>query len=70
LSKAERDRLVGDYIFPKIKARHGDAFAGKLTGMILGLDPEEVFTLVKDDALLNSRSDEAKRVLEAHAVPA
>ena len=58
--------MVGDYLFPRIKTRHGDEYAGKLTGMILGLDPEELFTLVKDESLLNSRSDEAKRVLEAH----
>jgi hypothetical protein len=64
LDKPARDRLVGDFIFPKIKNRHGDQLAGKLTGMILGLDPNELFQLVQNEAKLIERSEEALKVLE------
>lgn len=67
MEKGQRDQLVGDRIYPKIKGRHGDEYAGKLTGMILGLDVDELLELVKDDNKLFARADEAQRVLQEHA---
>lgn len=67
MDKGARDQLVGDSIYPKIKGRHGDEYAGKLTGMILGLDVDELLDLVKDDNKLFARADEALRVLQEHA---
>jgi len=70
MEKGQRDQLVGDRIYPKIKGRHGDQFAGKLTGMILGLDVDELIEMVKDDNKLFARADEAMRVLQEHSAPA
>merc|ERR1719361_429299 len=67
MDKGQRDQLVGDRIYPKIKGRHGDHHAGKLTGMILGLDADELLELVKDDNKLFARADEALRVLQEHS---
>ena len=66
LDKEKRNQLVGDFVFPKIQARHGE-YAGKLTGMILGLDTEELLHMVKDENALFQRADEALKVLKEHA---
>jgi polyadenylate-binding protein len=62
----ERNNLVGTYLYYKLCRQHGEENAGKLTGMLLELDPEELLGLVKDNTLLSAKADKAMDVWNSH----
>ncbi|KAG9562524.1 hypothetical protein KCU71_g7504, partial [Aureobasidium melanogenum] len=50
-------------LYPKVRAQQPE-LVGKVTGMLLKLDSAEVLHLIKDDAALIDKVDEAMRVLD------
>lgn len=55
-------QIIGEALYPKIIAQEGvqdPEFAGKITGMLLDMDNNELIALVDDEAGLKSRVEEA-----------
>jgi hypothetical protein len=62
---AERKRLIGERLFPKIQVVE-PRLAGKITGMLLEMDNTELLVLLSDQAALMSKINEALAVLKDH----
>jgi len=67
---AERKQMLGESLYPRIEERlkelkKEDELAGKITGMIIELDPNELVNIV-DPEVLNKKIQEALDVLAAH----
>jgi len=56
-------QMLGEQLFPKISKHHPE-LAGKITGMMLGMDNSELLILLESEASLLSKVAEALRVLE------
>ncbi|KAI1487833.1 hypothetical protein F5X96DRAFT_680927 [Biscogniauxia mediterranea] len=56
-------QLLGELIFPKISAIQPE-LAGKITGMLLEMDNQELVNLIEDDVSLRSKVDEALAVYD------
>ena len=59
----ERKQMLGEALYPKIHATHAD-LAGKITGMLLEMDTDELLYLIENDEALSSKVSEAIQVLE------
>merc|ERR1719454_854995 len=67
----EQKQLIGEKLYPIVKELCSEEDAGKVTGMILELDNEELLQLLEDTNLIRNKVNEAKRVLDDHsAAPA
>ncbi|KAJ4416822.1 Protein phosphatase PP2A regulatory subunit B [Gnomoniopsis sp. IMI 355080] len=58
-------QLLGEAIFPKIQVIQPE-LAGKITGMLLEMDNQELVNLIDDDAALRAKVDEAMNVYDEY----
>ena len=65
-SKSKRDKIVGEYCYSKIASIYGEK-AGKLTGMLLSLDLDELIVVYEDDQALLDKAYEMAQILDYHA---
>jgi len=61
--KATQQQMLGERLYPSI-AQKTPQLAGKITGMLLGMDPAELLLLLQEPAALDEKIDEAVKVLE------
>ncbi|EPE03530.1 polyadenylate-binding protein [Ophiostoma piceae UAMH 11346] len=61
----QQKQILGEVIFPKIQALQPE-LAGKITGMLLEMDNQELVHLVEDDAALKNKVDEALGVYQEY----
>eukprot|EP00923_Selenidium_pygospionis_P036579 GHVN01064149.1.p1 GENE.GHVN01064149.1~~GHVN01064149.1.p1 ORF type:complete len:410 (-),score=92.74 GHVN01064149.1:446-1519(-) len=61
----QEKRMIGERLYALIKQTDFD-LAGKITGMMLEMDNNELLHLLENNNQLKAKIDEAKRVLEAH----
>ena len=64
-SSADQKQILGERLFPLIKQTHPD-LAGKITGMLLEIDNEELLHMLEFREALSAKVDEAVSVLHAH----
>ncbi|KAL5611730.1 uncharacterized protein BROUX77_001886 [Berkeleyomyces rouxiae] len=62
---AQQKQMLGELIFPKIQAVQPD-LAGKITGMLLEMENNELIRLIEDEAALKGRVDEAMAVYDEY----
>ncbi|KAM7192491.1 polyadenylate-binding protein [Naviculisporaceae sp. PSN 640] len=62
---AGQKQVIGEHLFPKIQAIQPD-LAGKITGMLLEMDNNELINLFEDDAALNAKVSEAMAVYDEY----
>ncbi|CAG9943764.1 unnamed protein product [Clonostachys rosea f. rosea IK726] len=62
---AQQKQILGELLFPKIQAINGE-LAGKITGMLLEMDNNELINLIEDDAALKAKVDEALTVYDEY----
>lgn len=62
-SKSEQRNMLGEKLYPLIAEREPQ-LAGKITGMLLELDTQEVLGLLEDPPAVAAKVDEARAVLE------
>merc|ERR1719420_1430977 len=62
---AERKRLIGERLFPKIQVVE-PRLAGKITGMLLEMDNTELLVLLSEQRALMNKINEALAVLKDH----
>lgn len=63
LSEVERKQQIGEILYPRVQALHGD-LAGKITGMLLEMESSELIGLVENQIDLVAKAKEAFDVLE------
>lgn len=61
----QQKQLLGEALFPKIQSMQPD-LAGKITGMLLEMDNQELVNLVEDEAALRAKVDEALTVYDEY----
>ncbi|RDW94417.1 polyadenylate-binding protein [Coleophoma crateriformis] len=61
----QQKQLLGEALFPKIQAMQPD-LAGKITGMLLEMDNQELVNLVEDETALRAKVDEALTVYDEY----
>ncbi|CAN8097685.1 unnamed protein product [Discula destructiva] len=61
----QQKQLLGEAIFPKIQVIQPE-LAGKITGMLLEMDNQELVNLIDDDAALRAKVDEAMNVYDEY----
>lgn len=65
----QQKRILGEELYPKIvstgKAQEPEA-AGKITGMMLDLDNQEILALLEDDELFNTHFEDALTAFEEY----
>merc|ERR1740130_1678728 len=59
---AVQKQMIGEKLYPAI-ARHNQAMAGKITGMMLEMDNSELLMLLESDGQLKVKVEEAMLVL-------
>jgi polyadenylate-binding protein len=64
VSTSEQKQLIGEKLYPIVKEYCGPDDAGKVTGMILELENEELLSLLEKQHLVREKVMEAKNVLE------
>jgi len=67
LEKDKQRNILGELLFPLIKAQVGESIAPKITGMLIDLDVleiSEIFEFLEDHDLLKERITEAKELIE------
>jgi polyadenylate-binding protein len=62
---AQQKQILGESLFPKIQAIQPE-LAGKITGMLLEMDNQELVNLIEDDAALNAKVSEAMTVYDEY----
>ncbi|KAI9294124.1 polyadenylate binding protein [Neoconidiobolus thromboides FSU 785] len=65
-SPEEQKQMIGEQLFPLIFA-HNEEHAGKITGMLLEMDNDELLHLIDSPEALEQKVSEALSVLEQHA---
>merc|ERR1712127_1174153 len=73
MDKTDQKQTIGEQLYPKVKDMvHSEEKAGKITGMLLELDNEDLLAILEPMAqmTLKGKVDEAAQVLESHAVTA
>ena len=63
----QQKQMLGDHLFPLVQQLQSH-LAGKITGMLLEIDNEEILHLLQDRACLQARVDEAVAVLRAYQI--
>ncbi|KAK6073928.1 4 family polyadenylate binding protein [Seiridium cupressi] len=61
----QQKQMLGEVIFPKISALQPE-LAGKITGMLLEMDNNELVNLIEDDGALRAKVDEAMAVYDEY----
>merc|ERR1712048_820078 len=70
MEKSDQKQAIGEQLYPKVKALvMSDEKAGKITGMLLELDNEDLLSIIEPMAekSLRAKVDEAAQVLQSHA---
>jgi polyadenylate-binding protein len=62
---AQQKQLLGEALFPKIQVLNPE-LAGKITGMLLEMENQELVNLIEDDAALRAKVDEALTVYDEY----
>ncbi|EKD20495.1 uncharacterized protein L3040_004216 [Drepanopeziza brunnea f. sp. 'multigermtubi'] len=62
---AQQKQLLGEALFPKIQVLQPE-LAGKITGMLLEMENQELVNLIEDDSALRSKVDEALTVYDEY----
>ncbi|KAI6784479.1 uncharacterized protein J7T54_006524 [Emericellopsis cladophorae] len=62
---AQQKQILGEMLFPKISAINAE-LAGKITGMLLEMDNNELINLAEDEAALKAKVDEALAVYDEY----
>ena len=62
---AEKKRLIGERLFPKIQVVE-PRLAGKITGMLLEMDNDELLILLSEQKALMNKINEAMTILKEH----
>lgn len=57
--------MLGEALYPRIHAINPQ-LAGKITGMLLEMDNNELLNLIKDDSALRNKVDEALSVYDEY----
>jgi len=73
MDKTDQKQTIGEQLYPKVKDMvQSEEKAGKITGMLLELDNEDLLAILEPMAhmTLKGKVDEAAQVLESHAVTA
>jgi len=73
LDKEKQRNILGEFLFPKIRAEAGEAVAPKITGMLIDLDVlevSEILEFLEDPELLKERIKEAKELIESEGATA
>lgn len=61
----QQKQILGEVIFPKISALQPE-LAGKITGMLLEMDNQELVNLIDDESALRAKVDEAMAVYDEY----
>ncbi|KAH8790285.1 putative Polyadenylate-binding protein, cytoplasmic and nuclear [Hyaloscypha finlandica] len=61
----QQKQLLGEALFPKIQAMQPE-LAGKITGMLLEMDNQELVNLIEDNSALQAKVDEALTVYDEY----
>ncbi|KAF6834153.1 polyadenylate-binding protein [Colletotrichum plurivorum] len=61
----QQKQILGEVIFPKIQAMQPE-LAGKITGMLLEMDNQELVNLIEEESALKAKVDEALGVYEEY----
>lgn len=61
----QQRRMLGERLFPVVQTRHPE-LAGKLTGMLLEMNPADLLHLMESPEALHAKIDEAREVLRDH----
>ncbi|ESZ93443.1 putative Polyadenylate-binding protein, cytoplasmic and nuclear [Sclerotinia borealis F-4128] len=61
----QQKQLLGEALFPKIQVLQPE-LAGKITGMLLEMENQELINLIEDDASLRAKVDEALTVYDEY----
>merc|ERR1712083_695875 len=61
----QKKQMIGEHIFPLIK-KVKPSLAGKITGMLLEMDNDELVHLMHSEGALHEKIDEAMQVLREH----
>jgi len=64
----EQKQMLGERLFPLIQRMYPD-LAGKITGMLLEIDNNELLSMLEDSDLLNEKIKEAVNVLSQVQAP-
>ncbi|KAK4654569.1 Protein phosphatase PP2A regulatory subunit B [Podospora pseudocomata] len=64
-SPAQQKQILGESLFPKIQAIQPE-LAGKITGMLLEMENQELINLIEDEAALNAKVGEAMNVYDEY----
>ncbi|KAI7852238.1 hypothetical protein BDC45DRAFT_513787 [Circinella umbellata] len=64
-SDETQNQILGERIYAVVQAKYPQ-LAGKVTGMLLEMDKEDLISLINDRESLESKADEAVNVLEQH----
>lgn len=62
----EQKQLIGEQLYPQVKELCNEDDAGKVTGMILELENEELLHLIENPDMIRVKVSEARAVLESH----
>jgi len=62
---AQQKQILGEMLFPKISVINAE-LAGKITGMLLEMDNNELINLIEDDVALKAKVDEALAVYDEY----
>ncbi|KAK6463187.1 Polyadenylate-binding protein, cytoplasmic and nuclear [Scheffersomyces coipomensis] len=65
----QHKRILGEELYPKVVSTgkaQGPEAAGKITGMMLDLDNQEILALLEDDELFNSHFEDALTAFEEY----
>jgi len=62
---AQQKQILGEMLFPKISVINAE-LAGKITGMLLEMDNNELINLAEDEAALKAKVDEALAVYDEY----
>jgi polyadenylate-binding protein len=67
-SQDKQRQILGELLFPKVRARTTEVMAPKITGMLIDLsvlEVAEILEFLEDESLLNERIQEAKELIES-----